>query len=208
MKTLILFLIFIIPLLSSAQKVVILSVNQPSEFGFSVSKQDTTIIEGNSVVLGTDIIVFGGSGEYQYRWSPAKTLDDSIIVNPVANPLDTTTYLLTVTDNFGCSFSLNYTVNVKTATSINQQFITSEKLNAVLYPNPNDGVFKVKLTGLPVEKIELTIFDNTGKLVKRQTILNFTGDHTEMLQLKLVSGIYTLRIESGTETLSRQFIIN
>ena len=208
MKSSLCFLLFFIPLIVFAQKVVILSVNQPPEFGFSVSKPDITIVKGRSVVLGTDLIVFGGSGDYSYTWSPGATLNDSTIVNPLATPLDTTTYLLTVTDNFGCSFSVNYTVNARNPL-VNSELISSQKtLHAVLFPNPNDGKFKVKLTGVPAEKIELTIIDNTGKVVKRQTTYNFTGDHTEILQLKLVTGIYTLHIDSRAETLSRQFIIN
>jgi hypothetical protein len=208
MKSLILLFFITIPLIPFAQKVVILSVNQPPEFGFSVSKPDTTIVKGRSVVLGTDLIVFGGSGDYSYSWSPGATLNDSTIVKPLAIPLDTTIYLLTVTDKFGCSFSVNYKVNARNPL-VNSELISSQQtLQAVLFPNPNDGKFKVKLTGVPAEKIELAVFDNTGKVVKKQTILNFTGDHTEMLQLKLVSGVYTLHIDSGTETLSRQFIIN
>jgi hypothetical protein len=208
MKSLLCFLLFFIPQIVFAQKVITLSINQPPEFGFSVSKQDTTIVKGRSVVLGTDLIVFGGSGEYEYNWSPAATLDNSTTINPLATPLDTTTYLLTVTDKFGCSFSVNYTVNARIPLVGNELLPSLPSLQAVLFPNPNDGKFKVKLTGLPVEKINLTIFDNTGKLVKRQTIRNFAGDHTETLQLKLVSGAYTLHIDSGTETLSRQFIIH
>jgi hypothetical protein len=208
MKSSICFLLFFIPQIVFAQKVITLSINQPPEFGFSVSKPDTTIIKGRSVVLGTDLIVFGGSGDYSYSWSPGATLNDSTIVKPLATPLDTVTYLLTVTDKFGCSFSVNYTVNARNPLVSSELLPVTENLQAVLFPNPNDGKFKVKLTGVPVDKIELTIFDNTGKVVKKQTILNFTGDHTETLQLKLVSGVYTLHIDSGAETLSRQFIIN
>lgn len=208
MKSLLCFLLFFIPQIVFAQKVVTLSVNQPPEFGFSVSKPDTTIVKGTSVVLGTDLIVFGGSGDYSYTWSPGATLNDSTFVKPLATPVDTTTYLLTVTDKFGCSFSVKYTVNARNPLVSSELISSQQTLQAVLFPNPNDGKFKVKLTGVPAEKIELTIIDNTGRVVKRQTTYNFTGDHTETLQLKLVTGIYTLHIDSRTETLSRQFIIH
>jgi len=208
MKSLFFTLFLVFSFFTNAQKVITLSVTQPPEFGFSVSKQDTTIVKGRSVILGTDLIVFGGSGEYQYSWSPTATISDSTIVNPVATPLDTTTYLLTVTDKFGCSFSVNYTVNARNPL-VNSNLISSQQnLQATLFPNPNNGKFKVKLTGVPAEKVEFTIFDNTGKIIKMQTIHNFTGVHTESLQFELVSGIYTLNIDSGIETLSRQFIIN
>ncbi len=208
MKKLILISLLIFPQFLSAQKVITLEVNQPPEFGFSVSNQDTAIVNGNSIVLGTDLVVFGGSGDYQYNWSPAAKLNDSTIVNPIASPTDTTTYILTVTDNFGCSFSVNYLVNVR-GPLVNVDLTSkTQNLEAVLFPNPNDGKFRVQLNGTPSDKIKLAVFDNTGKVIKKQTIRNFTGDHIETFQLQLVSGIYILLIDSGKETLSRQFIIH
>lgn len=200
--------IYLFPNLIFAQKIVVLTINQPPEFVFSVSKTDTTIIKGRSVVLETDLIVFGGSGEYKYNWSPAATLNDSTIIHPLATPSDTTIYKLTITDKYGCSFSVNYTVNTRNPLVGIESIPYQQNLQAILFPNPNNGKFKVSLTGVSSEKIELLIFDSTGKVVKKQTVRNFTGDHTEMIQLKLLSGIYTLHIDSGIETLSRQFIIN
>jgi hypothetical protein len=206
MKTLIIFIFLCITLISNAQKEIKLTVKQPPEFGFLVSKQDTTIEKGRSVILGTDLVIFGGSAEYHYSWSPGTTLDDSTFFNPLATPTDTTVYVLTVTDSFGCSFSINYKVYIEPL--VNTEIITiSEKLQAVLFPNPNEGKFRVKLTGIPSERIELSVNDISGKVIKRQTIRNFSGDHTEIIQLKLISGVYILLIDSGSETLSRQFII-
>jgi hypothetical protein len=99
-------------------------------------------------------------------------------------------------------------VNVKTPNVGSELIAAQQNLNAVLFPNPNEGSFKIRLTGKPAKKIELTVFDNTGKVMKRQIIRNFTGDQTEILQQHLVNGIYTLKINSETETLSRQFIIH
>lgn len=208
MKKIVLIIIAVFPHILFAQQIISLDVNQPPEFGFSISKQDTTIIKGNSIVLGTDIVVYGGSGEYQYYWSPGNTLNDSTIINPMATPLDTTIYILTVTDNFGCSFSVEYTINARNQ-AVGVDFeLKQQSLAAVLFPNPNNGEFKVKLNGRPSNKIEIVIYDNSAKIIKRQTIKNFTGEHTEFFQLQLVNGVYTLLIDSGTETLSRQFIIN
>ncbi len=190
------------------QHIVTLSVKQPPEFGFSVSKYDTTILDVNSVILGTDITVYGGSGSYRYEWSPGKTLSDSLILHPVASPKDTTEYLLTVTDKNGCSFSIVYTVNVQKLNTKSDLIGAQQNFSAILFPNPNKGNFKVKLTGSPSKRIELTIYDNTGKVIERRTINDFSGDHTETLQVHLVSGVYTLQINLETETLSRRFIIN
>ncbi len=95
-----------------SQKVIQLNVNQPPEFGFSISRSDTTILNTTSVVLGTDLVVYGGSGDYQFLWSPAETIDDPTLLNPVATPYNSAIYTLMAFDNGGCSFTLEYKVNV------------------------------------------------------------------------------------------------
>lgn len=191
-----------------AQRVFVLSVEQPAELGFSVSKQDTTIIKGNSVILGADLTVTGGSGNYQFSWSPGTFLNDPSMARPVASPVDTIVYTVTVTDKSGCSFSLNYTVNVREWPVGNVLTALPQHLKATLFPNPNNGTFRVKLSGSPSEIIELTVFDNSGRMIKRQIVRNFTGDHTETVQLPLVSGTYLMKIRTERESLSRQFIIH
>ena len=43
------------------------------------------------------------TGSYSYNWSPSTYLNDPTIANPIANPISTTTYLVTVTDDAtGC----------------------------------------------------------------------------------------------------------
>lgn len=56
---------------------------------------DTTICVGSSVQLGV-------SGGTYYSWSPSTNLSDPLIVNPVATPDATITYVVTGTDNMGC----------------------------------------------------------------------------------------------------------
>lgn len=45
-----------------------------------------------------NVQVFGGSGNYTYAWSPETGLSNPGIANPVASPLVTTTYTVTITD--------------------------------------------------------------------------------------------------------------
>ena len=54
----------------------------------------------------------GGTPGYTYSWSPAVGLNNPSISNPVASPLATTVYTVTVTDNVGCTRSLSITVKV------------------------------------------------------------------------------------------------
>lgn len=56
---------------------------------------DTIIGQGNSVVLSA-------TGGTSYVWSPSTGLSTATSSNPVATPLGTTTYYVTVTNSFGC----------------------------------------------------------------------------------------------------------
>jgi hypothetical protein len=202
-----LILLALFPLFIQAQKVITLSVNQPPELGFSLHSQDTTILLGTTITLGKSIVVSGGSGDYRFQWSPAETLDNPALLRPQATPADTTIYVLTVTDRHGCSFSVNYKVNTRGPLVGNVPVAVNSGLEAMLFPNPNDGKFKVRISGEPAEKIELVIFDNIGRMINRQVLSHFTGEHTEILELVPLPGVYTLRIDNGTAKLSRQFII-
>jgi gliding motility-associated-like protein len=56
---------------------------------------DTTISQGQSVTLN-------GVGNGTASWSPTSSLDNSTIFNPIATPVTTTDYILTVTDINSC----------------------------------------------------------------------------------------------------------
>ncbi|MBL7998931.1 MAG: SBBP repeat-containing protein, partial [Candidatus Kapabacteria bacterium] len=68
------------------------------------------ICKGESIQLDSVRII--GSGSYTYRWNNGKTLNDSTLRNPVSTPDTSTMYLLTVTDNKGCSNSQQLLVEV------------------------------------------------------------------------------------------------
>jgi gliding motility-associated-like protein len=70
---------------------------------------DTLIIKGGGSTLLS--LVIGGTNA-TYQWTPATGLDNPDLMTPLANPVSTTTYQLTVTDNNGCQASGKETVLV------------------------------------------------------------------------------------------------
>lgn len=80
--------------------------------GNSCSDIDSVLVTINPLPnadAGQDLeICLGGqahllaSGGETYSWSPPGDLDDPNVADPWANPTDTTTYIVTVTDSLGC----------------------------------------------------------------------------------------------------------
>ena len=76
--------------------------------------EDTEICKGKSVVLGGNPTGSGGVEGYEFQWEPAEGLDDPYAANPVATPLETTTYIGMLADKngYGCVVSDTITVVV------------------------------------------------------------------------------------------------
>ena len=66
---------------------------------------DTTICPGEEVPLSA-------TGGVSYAWSPVEGLSDPNIANPIATPLETTTYTVEVTDNCGLTFTDDVLITV------------------------------------------------------------------------------------------------
>lgn len=117
--------------------------NDSYEIPFGKSAQLTTVM-GNASTKG-----------YKYSWAPGKGLSDSTIANPIANPLRTTNYTLTVADSAGNCISTKV-VNVKVAPFTLPNIIT---------PN-NDGKNDAFLFLGIQPNTSLKIFNRWGVLVK------------------------------------------
>lgn len=74
---------------------------------------DVTITPASPTICGGHSVQLTASGAATYEWSPTAGLSDSTIANPVASPAISTTYIVTGTDNNGCTdtASVNVTVN-------------------------------------------------------------------------------------------------
>ncbi len=80
----------------------------------------TFCVSGSTVIGGTP--AGSGTGTLTYSWSPAAGLSDAAIANPTATVSATTSYVLTVTDSFGCAVmdTVTLTVNQPSASSITE----------------------------------------------------------------------------------------
>ncbi|KAA9331919.1 SBBP repeat-containing protein [Adhaeribacter soli] len=79
---------------------------------------------------------------------------------------------------------------------------------AVIYPNPNNGLFSLELKGFRRDKAMLTVFDVTGKQVLGKVVTAVNGTVTEKLQLPEQKGIYLLKVVSDNQVLTRKIIVD
>ncbi len=150
-----------------------------------ICKPDTFFVNVNvnplpDVSAGEDIITgfeepvtLHASGASEYEWVPDLYLDDNHSENPEATPEQTITYILTGTDEIGCS-----AIDSVTITVINDIYIPN------LFSPNNDGkndVFKVY--GKGIDEISLQIFDKQGKTV-------FASDDKDEIMNKGWNGTY------------------
>ncbi|MBN1338734.1 MAG: T9SS type A sorting domain-containing protein [Bacteroidales bacterium] len=95
--------------------------NSVSPLNVTATATPAQICYGSSSQLYANVT--GGTGNYTYQWSPQTGLSNPAISNPVANPLQTITYTVTVNDgNETVSGQVTVTVNPTPETPIiNQQ---------------------------------------------------------------------------------------
>lgn len=136
---------------------------------------DTTISKGYSAQLN-------GSGGFDYEWTPMESLSNPSIANPIATPLETTTYTLLVTDTNGCQDTDSVTVFV------NEDYLV-EATNT-LTPNgdgKNDFWYIINIETYP--DVEVLIFDRWGTEVYASKAYNNDWDGTYK-DNKLPEGTY------------------
>lgn len=121
----------------------------------------------DNVSITNDVIICTGettqlevTGGTSWSWSPAGNLDDPTSATPVASPRQTTTYVVTIQDDYGCTTTASVTVTVECDT-----------LNIPNGFSPNgDG----KNDTFVIDGLEqypgtvLTIFNRWGNMVYKQ----------------------------------------
>lgn len=140
------------------------------QFEINASPNDTTLIEG----LTTEIsVVANVNNSVSFIWTPSTGLSCNDCAKPIARPLETTTYLITATDENGCTDS-------------DSVFIEVENIGNLFIPNgfsPNgDGANDLlAIYGIKPEYFReffFTVYDRWGEKVFESKQPNFTWDGT------------------------------
>jgi len=134
------------------------------------------------------------SGTGQHLWSPSMGLSQPNIPNPIANPSQTTTYKVELTDSFGCKATNSIQVFV-----INDGNLLRYKLPGAFTPN-NDGLndcFGISKWGQSIDLIVFKKYNRWGQIV-------FSGDFNrrcwdgKFKGLEQPSGNYVYKLKANT----------
>ena len=129
------------------------SANLPQNKQSSATGQNVTISKGYSANLN-----LSGSNIVKYAWSPSTGLSATNISNPIANPTQTTTYTVRVTNAQGVSTDVYITVIVLDDYNITPNNVLSPDGDGV-----NDFWTIENLNTYPNNEVK--IFDKSGRVI-------------------------------------------
>ena len=171
-----------------AQTIIKVTVQQPEQLSVNTGS-DIIISSGESVLIGDQVIVLGGTPDYSYSWTPIDGLNDPSMLNPFANPADTTTYYLTVVDAQGCTVTDSIVINVGVATNIDMLKDAEIKV----YPNPSPkGIFTLSYLGRG-KPMSISISSFDGKIILQRREIYHNSE--TLIDLSESPGVNIIRFE-------------
>ncbi|MBX2903476.1 MAG: tandem-95 repeat protein [Chitinophagales bacterium] len=131
---------------------------------------------GGSIQLGGLPTASGGTPLYTYKWSPAVGLSDSTAPNPIAAPVATTTYYLTVTDAKGCSSVDSVTITINGSITVNAGRDTAicNGFPVVIGGNPTAAGGKTPYSYMWTPSISLSQNNVANPIATPATTTNYT----------------------------------
>ncbi|MBK9048302.1 MAG: T9SS type A sorting domain-containing protein [Bacteroidetes bacterium] len=158
----------------------------------------TTFCAGGSVALNANT----GTG-LTYQW---KKYSNNLVGAVNATYIATTAgkYKCTVTNTNGCSRASN-AITVAVPCRIARPTTDNSEMQAVLYPNPSNGTFEIKLNNSIPEPFDISITDLSGRHVKSEMHL-ISDESIEISNLE--TGMYFVTIIGENERIVLKAIVN
>ncbi|MBK6481761.1 MAG: PKD domain-containing protein [Chitinophagaceae bacterium] len=155
-----------------------------------VSEPYVTAGEDAAVLAGTSFQLNATASPGLYSWTPSENLSCADCLNPIAKPLITTTYTVSVTDSSGCTASDEITLSV------------SCTIDALYVPNAftpdnnghNDVLF-VRSNGI-IDITYFRIFDRWGKMLFESDEIESGWDGT-FKGAAMPAGVYLYTLQAS-----------
>lgn len=153
---------------------------------------------------GSDLVLDAGNSGSTYVWSTGNT-EQTLIVDTLSMGYGTNEISVEVTTADGCMASDNITVELKNCTSVDENSVA---VNFDVYPNPNHGTFVLNLNSTSVEKVNITIVNNAGKVVISRNDVTVNGNYKQQVNLeKYAKGVYFIHISGSNYQLNKKIVV-
>ena len=150
----------------------------------SITAQKDTVCAGTSTTITA-------SGASIYSWSPPAGLSQTTGAVVTASPTQTTTYTVTGTTN-GCSVSKAVTIHVGCLITALPSIDGVEVFD--LTPNPNSGLFSIRLKTIRQATVSFEIADNYGKTIEIVKARRVNGSVQQSFNLtRRPGGVYYVK---------------
>ncbi len=169
-----------------------------------------TVYELPQPDLGTDtnicinhvITLYPGSF-VSYEWFDGST-EPEFVFNAASYGIGITDVSVIVTDENGCEAEATVSVNVEECAGIEEL----DNLNIGIYPNPNNGIFTLKLNSSKINKINYRIVNSIGNVLFKVKDIQINGEYENTIDLSDYSeGIYFLIIENKKGIINKKIVI-
>lgn len=170
------------------------TITEPTQVSVAgVSTSATIGLTNGSITLTGS----GGLSPYTYSINGTNYYSGSLFSN-----LGAGTYTCYVKDANGCISTTTILVDEVAGIVENDLQIIN------LYPNPNNGVFELEVTGLKGDKLDCKLFNIQGQLVSEFSLSVIDGKVNKTIEMskKLASGTYYLGLYQVDMTILKQFV--
>ena len=110
---------------------------------------------------------------------------------------------LTVNPDFGCEFKQRFTVGY--STPVHNATVAVQRVE--VYPNPTDGVVYLDLSLPTATDLTAELHNAAGQLLERRTLKGIHDTLETFSLTNLPAGVYFMRIELPTETITRKVVV-
>lgn len=182
-------------------QVITINIDQPDQI-VADAGSDTLICKNHSVILGSQQTATGGTPDYLFSWYPELYLDNPNIANPSCAPDESITYMLTVTDNNGCTATSYVSVGVDPCLGISLNYSASD---ISIFPNPASDHFIIQ--GIPIEtnELEVHVVNQLGQTMILQSMSNQSLSTDIRIDVKniLPPGVYVIHLRINDRVISK-----
>ena len=153
---------------------------------------------------GSGILLDAGNPGASYSWSTGDATQ-TLLVDTLSVGYGTHDISVEVVTNDGCIATDEVSVELKNCTGIDTQ---NDITKVSVYPNPGSGKFNLDINASSLQKVDILVLDNQGRIVYQKTNISFEGQKVITLDLSSnASGIYQLLIKGKSGLINKKLII-